>query len=119
MVSKWFAWAVANPEASFALFASIVALIRGVYALVSRLVAPYPRLRAGVEAIAALGPDVLRFALQAGRAVTGKPLPSLALDTRDEELARLREVVARQAAQLTSVSEAKTAEAPSSTEKTP
>jgi len=74
-------------------------------AVISRVVAPYPRLRAIVEAVAALGPDVLRAALQLARALTGKPLPSIALDSRDAELARLRETVAHQAALLASVSD--------------
>lgn len=100
MLSKLIAWAALNPEAAFSLAALVVMLLRAVYAFISRVVAPYPRLRAAVEAAAALGPDVARFGLQFARAVTGKPLPSVLLDTRDAELARLRETVARQAALL-------------------
>lgn len=100
MLSKLVAWAALNPEAAVSLAALVVAVVRGIYAVISRIVAPYPRLRAIVEAVAALGPDVLRAALQFARAITGKPLPSLALDSRDAELARLRETVARQAARL-------------------
>lgn len=94
MLTKILAWAALNPELSFSLFALAVAVVRGLYALVSRAVAPYPRLRAAVEAVAALGPDVLRFALQAARAVTGRPMPSPELDARDGELARLRDQLA-------------------------
>jgi hypothetical protein len=89
------AWAVAHPEAALAASAALVALLRALYALVSRVVAPYPRLRAAVEALAALGPDVLRAVLQLARAVSGRPLPSLDLDARDAELASLRAQVAR------------------------
>lgn len=53
------------------------ALARVVYAIVSRVVAPLPRVRAIVEAVAALLPDVLRFALQMWAAWTGRPAPKL------------------------------------------
>lgn len=89
------AWAVAHPEAALAASAALVALLRALYALVSRVVAPYPRLRAAVEALAALGPDVLRALLQLARAVTGRQLPSLDLDARDAEIASLRAQIAR------------------------
>lgn len=57
--------------------AAAVALARVLYALVSRLVAPYPRARAAVEALAALGPDVVRAGLQLVAVVTGRPAPKL------------------------------------------
>jgi hypothetical protein len=57
----------------------LVALVRVVYAIVSRLVAPYPRARAVVEGLAALGPDVLRAGQQFGAAFVGRPVPSLDL----------------------------------------
>ena len=48
-----------------------VALVRVAYAVLSRAVAPYPRVRAAVEAVAALGPDLLRASQQASAAVRG------------------------------------------------
>lgn len=70
------------------------ALARIVYGLVARLVAPYPRLRAAVEALAAASPDVLRGLAQLYRAVTGRDLPMPLIDARDAELARLRDQLA-------------------------
>ncbi|MDB4929444.1 MAG: hypothetical protein JWM10_1928 [Myxococcaceae bacterium] len=87
---KLILWGVANPLEFGAIFASAIAIVRGIYAVITRLVAPYPRLRAVVEGFAALGPDVLRFALQLARAITGRAIPSPALDSRDAELASLR-----------------------------
>lgn len=92
---KLILWGVANPLEFGAIFASAIAIVRGIYAVITRLVAPYPRLRAVVEGFAALGPDVLRFALQLARAITGRALPSPALDSRDAELAALRAEVRR------------------------
>ena len=63
---------LSDPRTPLAL-AALAALLRAVYALVSRLVAPHPRARAAVEALAALAPDVLRAALQLVAAVTGRP----------------------------------------------
>lgn len=97
-IPRLYAWAVAHPEATFALAAAFVALLRTVYATVTRLVQPYPRVRAAVEAIAALAPDLLRAAVMLARAVTGLPLPSLAVDSRDAEIAQLRARVAALAA---------------------
>ena len=84
------AWLAAHPDQALGLAAALVGLLRVLYALISRVVAPYPRLRALVEAVAALGPDLLRAVLQLLRAVTGRPWPSLDLDARDAELAALR-----------------------------
>ena len=92
--SKIITWCLAHPDAAAAYAALVVALLRAVYALVSRLAQPYPRLRAAVEAVAALGPDVARSALQLYSAITGRPVPSLDLDARDAELAALRARVA-------------------------
>jgi hypothetical protein len=92
-------WCLAHPDAAAAYAALLVALLRAVYALLSRVVAPYPRLRAVVEAVAALGPDVARAGLQLYRAVTGRHVPSVDLDTRDAELAALRARVAELSAQ--------------------
>lgn len=64
-------------------FAAVAALARVVYALVSRLVQPYPRARAAVEAVAALAPDVVRAALQLAAAVTGRPPITLDLPPAD------------------------------------
>ena len=83
-------WLAAHPDQALGMAAAGVALLRVLYALLSRLVAPYPRLRAVVEAIAALLPDLLRAVLQLLRAVTGRPWPSPDLDARDAELAELR-----------------------------
>jgi len=98
ILSKAIAWAIAHPDAAAAYAALAVALLRALYALLSRLVQPYPRLRAAVEAIAALGPDVARAGLQGYRALTGRPVPSLDLDARDAEIAALRARVAELAA---------------------
>ena len=92
--SKLIAWCLAHPDAAAVYAALVVALLRAVYALLSRLAQPYPRLRAAVEAVAALGPDVARSVLQLYRAITGRPVPSLDLDARDAELAALRARVA-------------------------
>lgn len=83
-----------HPALAAAVLALAVVVMRVVYAIVSRLVAPYPRARAVVEAIAALMPDVLRAVLYVLRAATGLPLPSPDLDARDAELARLRAALA-------------------------
>jgi len=50
---------------------------RVLYAILSRVVAPHPRLRALVEALAAASPDVIRAALQVVALVTGRPAPKL------------------------------------------
>ena len=74
---------------------AVVSVLRAAYALLARLVAPYPRLRAAVEAVAAIGPDPIRAILQALRAVTGRALPWTVADARDAEIAALRAEVAR------------------------
>lgn len=84
------AWMLAHPDQALGVATAAVLLLRVVYALLSRIVAPYPRLRAVVEAIAALLPDLLRAVLQLLRAVTGRSIPSPDLDARDAELADLR-----------------------------
>lgn len=68
------------------LYASLVlatALMRVVYAVISRAVAPYPRLRALVESVAALLPDVVRATLQLAAVATGRPAPRLDLAPPD------------------------------------
>lgn len=57
--------------------AAAAAVARVLYALLSRVVAPHPRLRALVEALAAASPDVIRAALQVVALVTGRPAPKL------------------------------------------
>lgn len=89
------AWAESHPEAAALVAAAVVSVLRAAYALLARLVAPYPRLRAAVEAVAAIGPDPLRAILQALRAVTGRALPWTVADARDAEIASLRAEVAR------------------------
>lgn len=84
--------------------AAVAALVRVVYALVSRLVRPYPRARAIVEAVAALAPDLLRAVLQILAAVTGRPAlrldappgPDVAqlIEERDALVARVAELTA-------------------------
>lgn len=91
-------WAVAHPVEAGALLSAIVAALRVLYAGLARALAPYPRVRASLEALAALAPDVLRAAVMLARAVTGLPLPSLAVDARDAEIAQLRARVAALAA---------------------
>jgi hypothetical protein len=88
------AWCLAHPDTALALAAALVALLRGLYAALSRLATPYPRLRAALEAVAALAPDVLRFAVMVARAVTGRAIPMPAVDARDAEIATLRARVA-------------------------
>ena len=68
------------------LYASLVlatALMRVIYAVISRAVAPYPRLRALVESVAALMPDVVRATLQLAAVATGRPAPRLDLRAPD------------------------------------
>lgn len=89
-VPRFFSWAAAHPLEAGALFGAAIALARAVYAALSRLVAPYPRLRAVLEAFAALGPDVLRFVVMIVRAVTGLQLPAAMVDARDQTIADLR-----------------------------
>jgi hypothetical protein len=72
--------------------ATVVA--RVTYAVVARLVAPHPRWRAVVEAIAAASPDVLRVAAQLFRALSGRDFPLPLIDARDAELRDLRRRVA-------------------------
>lgn len=73
--------------------AALAALLRAVYALVSRLVQPYPRARAAVEALAALAPDVLRACLQLAAAVTGRPALRLdAVPSGDDPTTLRREI---------------------------
>ena len=70
--------------------ALVAALARVVYAVVSRVVQPYPRARAALEAAVALLPDVLRSGLQLVAVVTGRPAPkldALPADPRVEERA--------------------------------
>ena len=73
-----------------AVMALLVALLRVVYAVVSRVVAPYPRVRAIVEAVAALGPDLLRSSQQLLTAAAGRPLPTLDQRDADHDPAALR-----------------------------
>lgn len=65
------------------------ALLRVVYAIVSRVVAPYPRARALVEAVVALWPDVLRAGLQLVAVRTGRPPPTLDALPPDPDAARV------------------------------
>lgn len=95
-LSQITSWAIAHPEA----LAAAVVAVRALYALASRLVAPYPRARAVVEGLAALGPDVLRAVQQLGSAVLGRPLPSLDVRAADDDRAALRSRVAELEAEV-------------------
>ena len=91
------------------------ALLRVVYAIVSRVVAPFPRVRAFVEAAAALSPDVLRALLQVVAIRTGRAPPTLDALPPDPDAARVtaqvlaeldavkaeRDALARRVAELT------------------
>ena len=91
--------ALSNP----ALLALIVVALRVLYAVLSRVVAPYPRARAAVEAVAALGPDVLRAVQQAASAATGRPVASLDARHPDDDREALRaraEAAERRVAEL-------------------
>jgi hypothetical protein len=57
--------------------AAAVAALRVLYAIISRIVRPYPRARAAVETVAALSPDLLRALLQLVAVITGRPAASL------------------------------------------
>lgn len=96
-------WITLHATEIAAVSALVATLLRVVYQIVAALVKPYPRLRASVEAVAAMSPDVLRFAGQTFRALTGRDLPLPLIDARDAELARLRKTVARQAALLAAI----------------
>jgi len=61
------------------------------YAGVSHLVRPYPRLRAVVEALVALMPDGLRFVEKALEAVYGLPMGSLDRRAPDPEKKALQD----------------------------
>lgn len=89
-LSQIASWAIAHPEA----LAALVVAARVLYALASRLAAPYPRARAVVEGLAALGPDVLRAVQQLGSALLGRPLPSLDVRAPDDDRAQLRARIA-------------------------
>lgn len=58
---------------------ALLPLLRAIYAIVSRVVKPYPRARAAVEAVAALFPDLVRAVLQGVSIFTGRPAPRLDL----------------------------------------
>ena len=56
---------------------ALLPVLRAVYAIISRVVKPYPRARAAVEAVAALFPDLVRAVLQGVSIFTGRPAPKL------------------------------------------
>lgn len=72
---------IEHPE----LLALIVMVVRVAYSAVSHLVKPYPRWRAAVEALAALGPDGLRFTQKAMEAAYGRPMVTLDRRAPDPE----------------------------------
>lgn len=90
-----YAWAVAHPTELPLALAAMAAVARTLYALLSRLVAPYPRLRALVEALAAGSPDVIRAAQQLASAVLGRPVASLDQRAPDDDREALRAEVER------------------------
>lgn len=106
---------LSDPVALPAVLALIAAGLRLIYAGVSRLVQPYPRARAAVEAMAALMPDVLRALLQVVAIRTGRAPPTLDALPPDPDAARVtaqvfaeldavkaeRDALARRVAELT------------------
>lgn len=82
---------LSDPIALPAVLALVAAGLRLVYAGVSRLVQPFPRARAAVEAVAALAPDVIRAALQVVAVLTGRPAPKLDLAPLDPATRRAAE----------------------------
>lgn len=88
-------WAIAHPEQLPVALAATATLARLLYALLSRLVQPYPRLRALVEALAAASPDVIRAAQQLASAVLGRPVPTLDARAPDDDREALRVEVTR------------------------
>jgi hypothetical protein len=72
--------------------ALLAAVARVLYAIVSHVVAPYPRARAAVEAVVALLPDVLRSGLQLVAVVTGRPAPRLDVVPVDPDVARAQRI---------------------------
>ena len=64
---------------SIALWLSLVTgLLRLAHAMLARVLAPYPRARHAVEAVAAASPDVLRFITESYALLTGRALPTVA-----------------------------------------
>lgn len=94
MIHNAYAWLVAHPASALELLAALTLLVRAVYAALARVLAPYPRVRAAVEALAAVSPDLWRALVMVARAVTGYPYPSPIADARDAEIAALRARVA-------------------------
>ncbi len=84
------AWILAHPVSFPLILAVGTALMRVVYIILAVITKPFPRLRAIVEGIAALCPDVLRAVVQFVRGITGVDIASPLVDSRDAELARLR-----------------------------
>lgn len=89
MLHSIYLWAIAHPTELPLALAAMAAVARTLYALVSRLVAPYPRLRALVEAVAAASPDVIRAGQQLASAILGRAVPSLDLRAPDDDRAQL------------------------------
>ena len=101
------------------LLAFVGAVLRVAYAIISHVVAPYPRLRAGVEAVVALMPDTLRSGLQVVSMWTGRPAPTLDVRPADPTAARVtaqvfaeldatkaeRDALARRVAEFTAAEE--------------
>lgn len=69
-------WLDAHALSIALILAMATGILRAAYALASRILAPYPRARAFVEAVAAMAPDLLRFMQQVYRVMTGRDLPS-------------------------------------------
>lgn len=89
MLHSIYLWAIAHPTELPLALAAAAAILRALYALVSRLVAPYPRLRALVEAVAAASPDVIRAGQQLASALLGRAVPTLDLRAPDDDRAAL------------------------------
>lgn len=98
MIHTAYVWLVAHPASALELLAALTLLVRAVYAALARVLAPYPRVRAAVEALAAVSPDLWRALVMIARAVTGLPIPAPSVDARDAQIAALTARVAELAA---------------------
>lgn len=78
---------ISHPE----LLACIAFGLKLLYAVISHLVRPYPRLRAIVEALTALMPDGLRFVEKALEAVYGLPMGPLDRRAPDPQMKALQD----------------------------
>ena len=69
MIHAAYVWLVAHPASALELLAALTLLVRAIYAALARVLAPYPRVRAAVEALAAVSPDLWRALVMIARAI--------------------------------------------------